>query len=190
MKLEAFLSEKRPVIIRKWFDVIMDTYPVDASNYLKKQENRFINPIGHTILQGVESIYDELISGIDTERVSPFLDNIIRIRAVQDFSASEAVSFIFSLKKIIQEEVGGDKQNDVPYTDLLEFDSRIDILALLSFDIFMKCKEKIYDIRANELRNMTFRIIQRANKQDKSEEVTTDLSSGNSENVKQGEVTK
>jgi hypothetical protein len=46
---------------------------------------------------------------------------------------------------------------------LLLFESKIDDLALLSFDIYMKCREKIYELKSNEVRNMTFRLLQRAN---------------------------
>jgi hypothetical protein len=36
-------------------------------------------------------------------------------------------------------------------------------MALLSFDVYMKCKERIYEIKADEVKRMTFRLIQRAN---------------------------
>ena len=41
-------------------------------------------------------------------------------------------------------------------------ESRIDDLALLAFDIYMKCREKLYDIRANEAKNQVSRLLQRA----------------------------
>ena len=42
------------------------------------------------------------------------------------------------------------------------FESRIDAIALHAFDSFMKCREKIYEIKTNETRNMTFRLLQKA----------------------------
>jgi hypothetical protein len=42
-------------------------------------------------------------------------------------------------------------------------EARIDEMALLSFDIYMKCKERIYEIKADEVKRMTFRLIQKAN---------------------------
>jgi hypothetical protein len=36
------------------------------------------------------------------DTVSTFLDGIVRIRAVQNFAPSEAVAFIFHLKKVIR----------------------------------------------------------------------------------------
>ncbi|MBI5188761.1 MAG: RsbRD N-terminal domain-containing protein [Nitrospirae bacterium] len=163
MELNNLLSEKRSIILERWFDVILETYPADTSSFLKKQKNQFTNPVGYTIYQGIEGIFEGLLNGIDSERVSPFLDGIIRIRAVQDFTPSQAISFIFLLKKVIREELKNEIGEDGIAEELLELESKIDELAFLSFDIYMKCREKIYELKANEVRNMTFRLLQRAN---------------------------
>lgn len=94
---------------------------------------------------------------MDLEKVSSVLDSIIRIRAVQDVTPSQALAFVFRLKKVLREEEGTAPSGEI---DALE--SRIDAIALISFDLFMKCREKIYDLKANELRNMTFRLLQKA----------------------------
>lgn len=46
--------------------------------------------------------------------------------------------------------------------ELLKLESRIDSLALTSFDIYMKCREKLFEMRAMEIRNRTSRILERA----------------------------
>ena len=45
---------------------------------------------------------------------------------------------------------------------LLVMESRIDEMALHAFDVFMKCREKIFEIRANEAKNQVSRLLQRA----------------------------
>ena len=170
MRLNEFLSEKKSVILGKWFDVIIKSYPSDTSNFLNQQEDRFTNPVGHAILQGIEGIYDGIFMDTVVDKVSPFLDDIIRVRAVQGFLPSEAVSFIISLKKVIREEIGNYKDNNIPAQELSELESRIDTLVLLSFDIFMKCKEKIYDIKATEVKRMMYRLLQQANLLTENEE--------------------
>ena len=35
----------------------------------------------------------------------------------------------------------------------MKFESRIDKLAFLAFDIYMKCREKVYEIRVNEIKS-------------------------------------
>jgi len=190
MTLEKFLPERKSAILEKWFDQILDTYPADTSAFLKKQKNRFANPVGHTIYEGIEKILDSLMQGADPEEVPPFLDNIIRVRAVQDFTPSQAISFIFSLKKIIRGELESDKSVTVPYNELLDLESRIDALAMVSFDIFVKCREKLYDIKANELRNMTFRLVQKANESGGERDAGSSPKGSINDNAKKNEVTK
>jgi RsbRD-like negative regulator of sigma factor len=163
MDLKAHLIEKKPAILKKWFDAIADTYAKDTAGFLKKQKAQFTNPVGYTLAEGIEKLFDGLLKGVLPEEVSRFLDSIVRIRAIQDFAPSEAVSFIFQLKKVIREELGGEflAQQGVA-EELAAVDSAIDDLALFAFDIFMKCREKIYEIKANESKSMTFRLLQQA----------------------------
>lgn len=166
IKLRNLLAENKPAILERWFDLILETYPADTSNFLKNQKNRFTNPVGHTISQGIDRLFEELLSETDFNpnvlESSP-LYNIIRIRAVQDFTPSRAIAFILLLKKVIREELKDSLREDGIAGELLTFESKIDDAALLSFDIYMKCREKIYEIKVNEFKNMTFRLLQRAN---------------------------
>jgi hypothetical protein len=80
----------------------------------------------------------------------PVLDGIVRIRAVQDFTAGQAVAFIFLLKRVIREELKGEVRVQPGGDGLAAVEERIDEMALLAFDLFMKCRERIYEIRVNE----------------------------------------
>jgi hypothetical protein len=105
------------------------------------------------------------------DKVSAFLDSIIRIRAIQDFTPSEAVAFIFHLKKVIRQELGGEVLKQPGMSDELStFDTAIDDLALYAFDLYMRCREKIYDLKAQESKNATFRLLQKAKLITKDEE--------------------
>jgi hypothetical protein len=163
MDLKAHLIEKKSIVLKKWFDAIADTYAKDTAGFLKKQKAQFTNPVGYTLAEGIEGLYDGLLKGLIHDEVFRFLDSIIRIRAIQDFTPSEAVSFIYQLKKVIRQELGSEvlTQQGI-IEELAAFDSSIDDLALFSFDLFMKCREKIYEIKANEARSMTFRLLQQA----------------------------
>ena len=59
--------------------------------------------------------------------------------------------------------------------ELRLFEERIDELALLSFDIYMKCRERIYEIKADEARRMVFRLLQKANLVCEIQEKESDL---------------
>ena len=46
--------------------------------------------------------------------------------------------------------------------DLLIFESEIDKVALIAFDGFVTCREKIYELKVNEVRNKNLRALERA----------------------------
>ena len=161
MKLEKLLSEKGPAVLDRWLKLILESYPADAQRFLKKQKDPFANPVRHTISKEIESIYEELLKGVDRDRVSPFLDRIIRIRAVQDFSPSQAIAFIFLLKKVIREALGKEIAEYQLSDDLLVLESKIDDLALIAFDVYMGCREKLYSLSAKEARNQVYRLLQK-----------------------------
>lgn len=176
MKLYNLLSEKKSAILNRWYDAALDTYPSDTSGFLKGQKNPFLNPVGSTIFQGIENLFEELLcennsaipplvkggGGLSGERASLFLDNIIRIRAVQEFTPSQSVAFVLLLKNAIREELKSELVERQLLEELLFFESKIDDMALLSFDIYMKCREKLFQLKVNELQGWTFRKLQRA----------------------------
>jgi hypothetical protein len=163
MKLETFLAQKKHAIIQDWFERVIETYPPDTSKFLKSQKDPFANPVGRTVLRGLEAVFDELLSGMNPEVVNSFLDPVIRIRAVQNFTPSRAVAFIFSLKKVIRGHLRGAPGDQENAWDLPGFESRIDDLGLMAFDIYMECREKLYELKANEVRNRTFKALEKAN---------------------------
>jgi len=142
MSLEKLLKDKKAAVLKRWFELISETYPEEAARFLKIKKNQFANPVGFTLSQEIEHIFDGLIQGQDPDIFRPFLDNIIRIRAVQDFTASQAVVFIFLLKMTIRESLEKEIREKTVGEELLAFESKIDHLALLSFDIFMKCRKR------------------------------------------------
>jgi len=162
VNLENLLTHKRSTIQKKWLRMVIETYPSETVLFLKRQKDPFSNPVGSIISQGLEDIFGELLKGIDYERVSTYLDNIIRVRAVQDFTPSQAISFIFLLKKAIREELEKEVRENGLSKELLALESRIDELALIAFDIFMECREKIYEFKAMELNNQTYSLLKRA----------------------------
>jgi hypothetical protein len=162
MNLKTHLMGKKTAILKKWFDAIADTYPGDTADFLKNKKAQFTNPVGYNIAEGIEGLFDALLQGMIPDTVSGFLDAIVRIRAIQDFPPSEALSFIFQLKKVVRQELGEVLRNRELADELTVFESAIDDLALFSFDIYMKCREKIYELKANEAKNMTFRLLQKA----------------------------
>jgi RsbT co-antagonist protein rsbRD N-terminal domain len=163
MNLNDLLSEKKSFILQKWFDAIIENYPEDSSHFLKKQKDRFLNPVGNTIFGNIEGLFHAILRDAEAEQIYPFLDDIIKIHAVQNFSPSKAVSFMSLLKAVVRDALGKDITRHALSAELLTFEAQIDKLTFLSFDIYMKCRERIFELRVNEIKTMTFRLLKRAN---------------------------
>ena len=70
---------------------------------------------------------------------------------------------MFQLKKVIREKLGNEIREHGLTDELLLLESKIDDLALLAFDIFMQCREQVYELRANEVKSMTYALLKKAN---------------------------
>ena len=81
---------------------------------------------------------------------------------MQDFSPSQAVSFVLMLKEVVRSELQKEIAEGNFGEELHRFESRIDEISLRAFDLYMKCKEKIFEIRVNESRNQVARLLERA----------------------------
>lgn len=143
-------------------DLTIGTYPTESHRFLTKQKDSFANPVGTTISKEIEHIFTGFLEGARGEDLRPFLDKIIRVRAVQEFSASQAVSFIFHLKKVIRSRLGEEIREHGLSDELAEMEGKIDEMALLTFDIYMKCREKLYEIKADRAGRQVSRLLQKA----------------------------
>ena len=145
-------------------------------------EDPFRNPVGYTLRQAVGILLDELFSTMDRERVRAALDSIVQIRAVQDLTPGQALEFLFQLKPILRRRVGFSPRGALapqaspvdqswesgaeaprglkptlhgdPELDLLL--GRIDELALVAFDLYMKYRERTFEARAHEARRRVY----------------------------------
>ena len=77
---------------------------------------------------------------------------MIRVRALQNFTPSQALAFIFLLKNVIREELAPELKDGQFSQELREVESRIDGMALLGFDAYTQRREKLYEIRVTEVR--------------------------------------
>jgi hypothetical protein len=116
--------------------------------------------VGAASAKLVEALYDALLSEGDDEEARAALDEFVKIRAVQEFAPSEAIAFILSLKQAIREAVSAD---DPDSGSLVGVESRIDRFLLEAFDSYMASREKLYQIRADELKRQSFVALQMMN---------------------------
>jgi hypothetical protein len=161
-ELAKIIVHKKAAIAKKWFDLTAQTYAPDTAEFLKSKTDPFANPVGGSILSGLDGLLDQLIHDMDPQIINSYLDPIIRIRAVQNFTPSQAVAFILSLKNALRTSLKKELRDTSILTELSELESKIDRLSLMAFDIYVQCREKIYQLSANEMKNRTFRAFERA----------------------------
>ncbi len=130
-------------ILQRWIERTLKSYPDGMAGFLGEEQDPFRNPVGHTLRENLATLLHELMGTMERERVTPALDALVRMRAVQNFSPAEAVRFVFGLRQAVFEVSGA-----VP--DSLA--TRIDELALMAFDQYMSCREQIFELRAKEMR--------------------------------------
>jgi len=160
--LVSILKTKKSTIVKKWFDLVVNSYPPDTASFLKGQKDQFVNPVGHTTKNGLEAVFNEVVSGMDRDTIVSFLDPIIRIRAVQDFTPSQAVGFILDLKNVIREKLKKELKSAPVQAGLVEIDANIDRLCLIGFDIFVTCREAIYQLKVSTERDKIYKAFSRA----------------------------
>ena len=183
MDLGALLIEKRSTLIKKWLDKVFLTYPADSQRFFRKQKDRFANPVGRTILTEIEILYDALILEKESERVPSSLDAIIGFRAVQDLKPSQALAFVLQAKEVIREVLEEESLRGRVPKALEALEHRIDAATLLAFDLYSKRRERIYDLRVNEVNRQVSGFLRRANLICEIPEKKTDLPGVNGDSV-------
>ncbi len=153
MNLSQVLDENRDAILRKWYDRIIKSYPRPTSRFMANSQDQFSNPVGHAIREGIGPIITQLGTDMDQGSLLAALDQIIRIRSVQEFSAAGAVAFVFDLKPVIRETLNGYIPKAELSVNLAEIDSRIDQVALLAFEKYTECREQLSKVRISELQS-------------------------------------
>jgi hypothetical protein len=146
------LRNCREAILSRWRALAVGVYPERGARFILGEPDPFRNPVGHVTAESLGDLYDGIVAGASAEEMRAALDGIVRIRAVQELSPSDAVGFVFLLKRAIREEVGngpGEPAGGLDPTDLFE---RVDRLALQAFDQFLRCREQVYDLRLKEIR--------------------------------------
>jgi hypothetical protein len=152
MDTQGFLADNREAILRRWFDIVVESYPAHSSAFLKGQRDRFRNPVGHAISEAVAIVYDQMLAEMDTTVVGEALDSIIRIRSVQDFTPADAVGWVFGLKSLIREALDERGFDGTDISGLSEIEARIDRVALVAFEKYTECRERLFEVKMNDLK--------------------------------------
>ena len=171
MTLRQRLLEEREAIGQAWLASALATYPGNSAAVFAREKDPFANPVGHSLRVGMQAILDALLQGKNVSDVREQLQDIMKIRAVQQFTPSQAVEFVFRLKGVLRARLGEMAADPECVSELTELDTEIDRIALESFDIFVGCRERVYELRINEVKRQVSWVADRVNDQGPGQEL-------------------
>lgn len=154
MDLEKFLTENRQKLVEKWIMSVIETYPPNSVKFFKNTKDPFANPVGSTIKRSLDLLFTEVIKDkMDPAAVNEALDPVIRLRAVQEFTPSQSISFIFTIKHLLKKALEKHREDKNTGRFIEDVEANTDELILIALDIYGKCREKIYLLRINQAKN-------------------------------------
>jgi len=158
------LVKNKTEIVKRWVKLTESTYADKTCDFLARVKDPFANPVGHAICQSAGEIVDHLCCGYEEQTLAKALDEILKIRSIQDFAPARAVCFIFFLKQAIREFLKDQAPSIQLYEEFLEFEVKIDNLILLAFNMHMLNREQVYQLKANELRKRSEKTLEIINR--------------------------
>ncbi len=160
--LNEVLRRRAEAIEQRWSEEALRVYSPEAFRVFDRQRDRFANPVGHSLRAGIRDAFRALLEDAGTEALRAALDGIVSIRAVQELSASEAVGFVFALKRIVREEIGDAVADPGAAGEMAALDAGIDRAALTAFDLYVAHRQRLYEVRVAELKRSIPWIVGRA----------------------------
>lgn len=173
MDLEQFLQERQQEVIDSWLEATFRLFSDESFRYLKRKKNDFFqNPLSFTLAEGLTSLFTVLLEGTDPKKLAPPLEQVIKITSIQEGTPSGALTFVFLLKKVVRKMVKETEDYEAMKEELLGFDHVVDQLIRMSFDIYAKAREEIYQLKVDEQKIQTHNVIKLANQQNTKQQPT------------------
>lgn len=158
MTLAQRIANGKESLVDRWYDLVLATYPGETAKLWRRNNDPFTNPVGQTTHRALAELVDHLLVWNDAQAICKSLDEVVKIRAVQDFTPAKAMAFIFLLKKALREVFSKDLAGGGLDAELADLDARVDNMALMGFDVYVREREKIFRMRVDEFKR-THRMI-------------------------------
>jgi hypothetical protein len=150
MTLKDLLAEKKAIILRRWFERILQDYPPETQAFFRENKSPYSNPIGFTLRKGMEGIIDQILKPASGGEARAILEPVMKVRAVENLPPSQGGKFILPLREVISEILREARREDLLGQEWLDLNSRITQLALLGMNLYSECREKVDQLRIRE----------------------------------------
>jgi hypothetical protein len=161
--LAEVIDQRRARVLDRWRERVLAGYPAETARFLRREQDRFANPVGHAVRELTEATLEAIVRGRPAGELTEPLDRLVRVRAVQDLTPAQAVGFVLELKAVLREELAGVPTAAAAPGELGDLEDWLDRLLLLSFDLYSRCREQVFEIRVQDIRNRALGVSDRLN---------------------------
>lgn len=153
MSVSDILRKHRKDAASSWVEAVFATYPLETTGFLRTKKDPFTNPVAHMTREAAYVLYDAL-GGEEVEPadVKAALERFVKLRAVQKFPPGQSMAVFYILKDILREKILPEMLESGQLDAYMKMESRLDTLALLAFDIYMKARDTLAESRIKEIR--------------------------------------
>lgn len=148
-------------IERCWARLLLATYPEEGAAFFGGQADPFRNPVGDVMSQGL-GVLTRLLAAPEGEEsraaAREALAPMLRVRAVQEFTPSEAVGFVFLAKRAVRQAAEARGVALGP-EQLGAIDRLVDGYGLLAFDLYEESRRRLERARHREQQRRTARLV-------------------------------
>ncbi len=166
------LARQKDTILEEWRAAIYALFPFGTKGFLRSQDDKFANPVGHTTKEATAVLLEAVLhkSIPDEASVQKALEDFMRMLSVQDLRIEQISGVFFLLKPILRkvffvEICEKESLSKDTFQDFLALESRIDSLSLMAFALCEKQKTAIADRRIDEVKRQQSTLLRWANRQ-------------------------
>jgi len=146
----SIIEENHSKILKLWKErFFSDIFEEEAKSYFLKEEI-------------FSSILKEIKPEFSLDALLPYLERLAQLLAVHVPSAKRAMGTFLKLKGIIRENFGDEILEHFGVEGLLQMEDLINSLIVLTFDFYMKYRERLFEIRYEEWKRNNYLLLKRA----------------------------
>jgi hypothetical protein len=165
MSLATALEQSRTTLADRWVSAANAVYPFATAGFLRTSPNAFANPVGQRSRELADLLFRAVTGQAhDGNALRAALEEFVRVRAIQDIPAENALAVIFAYKSILRDFIRERNITLTPEDDalLLAVHERCDTLALLAFGIYTRVREVFFTARIDDMRRRNSQVMRLA----------------------------
>ena len=159
-QLGEIVARHRETVLECWRADVVSCYAPETVRFLRSERDAFANPVGAAVLRTTAGVLDALIAGDEPADVADLVEAVVRIRAVQDMAASQAVEFTLQLRSAVEGTLA-EAGEPLDRSQATVLNSWVDRLSLVAFDRYTHCRQQVFEIRIQQIRGRALQRMER-----------------------------